>query len=81
MFASMQVQAKALALLRRTSVKVGKKPPYSGYVLYMSMHRDRLKMHHPDMAFQDVTKALANEWGALSQAEKQVSRAPCSGTF
>lgn len=36
--------------------------PLNGYVRYLNANRERIRLEHPDLAFADVTKRLAEQW-------------------
>jgi hypothetical protein len=50
---------------------VAPKRPMSGYFLFVQASRDAYKQTHPDASVAQITKALAVEWGALSDEEKR----------
>ncbi|XP_066278278.1 high mobility group protein 20A-like isoform X2 [Branchiostoma lanceolatum] len=47
------------------------KAPVTGYVLYLTEQREKLKVEHPELPFTEMTRLLGSRWSALSQEDKQ----------
>ncbi|CAD5119822.1 DgyrCDS8405 [Dimorphilus gyrociliatus] len=45
--------------------------PMSGYVIFSSRKRSKLKEENPNKTFTEITKMLGNEWSAMSEEDKQ----------
>ena len=49
---------------------VGPKRPRTGFILYLSDHRDRIKAQNPNAEFLEIPKIAAKEWKNLPPAKK-----------
>ncbi|XP_055532439.1 high mobility group protein 20A [Wyeomyia smithii] len=68
-----QQQKPAVKRKRKKRAKDANAPAYplTGYVRYMNERRDSIRLKHPTLTPVEITKLMAEEWGALSDDVKK----------
>lgn len=56
---------------RKKKTKEGPKYPQSGYIRFMHVRREELRLLQPDATTIDITKMIGAEWNVLAEDIKQ----------